>query len=150
MRLFLFPAFGEILRQWYANVSAGPSLSGTHYGQNRPCGARVTMRSAAVEKPPCRRHFHLAGVIMLLDVGAAATEEQGQYGKRYAVSSRASPSAHCIHFCPQPRGGDKRPGTSLRINVSGSSPRLNFYVNTATGEKSGDMLALAVLESDED
>ena len=104
MRLFLFPAFGEILRQWYANVSAGPSLSGTHYGQNRPCGARVTMRSAAVEKPPCRRHFHLAGVIMLLDVGAAATEEQGQYGKRYAVSSRASPSAHCIHFCPQPRG----------------------------------------------
>ena len=25
-----------------------------------------------------------------------------------------------------------------------------FYVNTATGEKSGDMLALAVLESDED
>ena len=25
-----------------------------------------------------------------------------------------------------------------------------FYVNTATGEKSGDMLALAVLEADED
>ena len=28
--------------------------------------------------------------------------------------------------------------------------RCLFYVNTATGEKSGDMLAMAVLEADED
>ena len=40
------------------------------------CGG--TKRSAAAEKPPQGRHFHLAGVIMLLDVGGAATEEQGQ------------------------------------------------------------------------
>ena len=78
MRLFLFPAFGEILRQWDARVGASPPLSSTHYGPQRPCSARVTMRSAAVEKPPYGRHFHLAGVIMLLDVGGAATEEQGQ------------------------------------------------------------------------
>ena len=76
-RLLIIPAFGEILRQWYAKVGARPPLSGTHYGLQRPCSARVTMRSAAVEKPPQGRHFHLAGFIMLLDVGRAATEEQG-------------------------------------------------------------------------
>lgn len=43
---------GEILRQWYAKVSARPPLSGTHYGLQRQCSARVTRRSAAVEKPP--------------------------------------------------------------------------------------------------
>ena len=30
-RLLIIPAFGEILRQWYAKVSARPSLSSTHY-----------------------------------------------------------------------------------------------------------------------
>ena len=35
----------------------------------------MTQRSAAVEKPPQWRHFHLAGVIMLINVGRAATEE---------------------------------------------------------------------------
>ena len=104
MRLFLFPAFGEILRQWYANVSAGPSLSGTHYGQNRPCGARVTMRSAAVEKPPQGRHFHLAGSIMLLYVGEAAAEEQGNNGRRYARQSRQKPPQTRILFAPNPEG----------------------------------------------
>ena len=77
-RLLMIPAFGEILRQWCAKVGASPPLSSTHYGLQRPCSARVTMRSAAVEKPPYGRHFHLAGFIMLLDVGGAATEEQGQ------------------------------------------------------------------------
>ena len=55
--------------------SACPSLSSTHYGPQRPCSARVTQRSVAVEKPPQGRHFHLAGVIMLINVGVAATEE---------------------------------------------------------------------------
>ena len=74
-RLLIIPAFGEILRQWYAKVSARPSLSGTHYGLQRPCSARVAQRSAAVEKPPQGRHFHLAGIIWLINVGRAATEE---------------------------------------------------------------------------
>ena len=74
-KLLIIPAFGEILRQWYAKVGARPSLSGTHYGQQRPCSARVTMRSVAVEKPPQGRHFHLAGVIWLINVGGDATEE---------------------------------------------------------------------------
>ena len=55
--------------------SARPSLSSTHYGLQRPCSARVTMRSAAVEKPSKGRHFHLAGVIWLINVGGDATEE---------------------------------------------------------------------------
>ena len=33
------------------------------------------MRSASVEKPPQGRHFHLAGIIWLINVGGAATEE---------------------------------------------------------------------------
>ena len=37
-------------------------------------------------------------------------------GIRYAVSSRSSPSAHCIQFIPQPQG-DERPGTYLRGTV---------------------------------
>ena len=31
-KLLIIPAFGEILRQWYAKVNARPSLSSTHYG----------------------------------------------------------------------------------------------------------------------
>ena len=77
MRLLIIPAFGEILRQWCAEVTASPPLSSTHYGLQRHQGARVANRSAAVEKPPQGRHFHLAGSIMLLYVGGAATEEQG-------------------------------------------------------------------------
>ena len=55
--------------------SARPSLSSTHYGLQRQYSARVTRRSAAVEKTPQGRHFHLAGYIMLINVGGAATEE---------------------------------------------------------------------------
>ena len=49
--------------------SARPSLSSTHYGLQRQWSSRVTRRSASVEKPPQGRHFHLAGVIWLINVG---------------------------------------------------------------------------------
>ena len=39
-RLLIIPAFGEILRQWCAEVGARPPLSGAHYGLERPCSAR--------------------------------------------------------------------------------------------------------------
>ena len=52
--------------------------------------------SAAVEKPPQGRHFHLAGVIMLINVGGAAIEElttaatAGQTpGKTVAIAERS-------------------------------------------------------------
>ncbi len=79
--------------------SARPSLSSTHYGLQRQCSARVTRRSAAVEKPPQGRHFHLAGVIWLINVGEAAIEEPtaaaaaGQTpGKTVAIAADASTS----------------------------------------------------------
>ena len=74
-------------------------MSSTHYGLQRQCSARVTRRSASVEKPPQGRHFHLAGVIMLINVGGAATEEStaaaaaGQTpGKTVAIAAGASTS----------------------------------------------------------
>ena len=114
----MIPAFGEILRQWNAKVSARPPLSGTHYGLQRPCSAKVTKWSAAVEKPPYERHFHLAGVNMLLDVGAAATEERGKYGKRYARQSRLTPPQTRILSAPNPGGETNGRVTFLRLTGS--------------------------------
>ena len=84
MRLLIIPAFGEILPLWNAKVSASPPLSSTHFGLQRHQGARARKWSAAVEKPPQGRHFHLAGSIMLLYVCEAAAKEQGNNGRRYA------------------------------------------------------------------
>ena len=74
-------------------------MSGTHYGLQRPCSARVAQRSAAVEKPPQGRHFHLAGIIWLINVGEAATEEptaaaaaEQTTGKTDAIVAGASTS----------------------------------------------------------
>ena len=74
-------------------------MSGTHYGLQRQCSARVTRRSASVEKPPKGRHFHLAGFIMLINVGGAATEEhtaaaaaEQTPGKTVAIAAGASTS----------------------------------------------------------
>ena len=79
--------------------SARPSLSSTHYGLQRQCSARVTRRSASVEKPPKGRHFHLAGFIMLINVGGAAIEEPtaaiaAEYtpGKTAVIAAGASTS----------------------------------------------------------
>ena len=80
--------------------SARPSLSSTHYGLQRQCSARVTRRSASVEKPPKGRHFHLAGFIMLINVGGAAIEEHtaaiaAEYtpGKTAVIAAGASTSS---------------------------------------------------------
>ena len=100
----MIPAFGEIQRQWYAKVSAGPSLSGTHYGLQRHLGARVENRSAAVGKSAYGLVTHLAGTIMLLYVGGAATEEQVNNGKGYARQTSAEPRQTRILFAPNPDG----------------------------------------------
>lgn len=72
----MIPAFGEILPLWDAKVGAGPSLSGTHYGQQRPHCVNMEMWSAAVGKSAYGRHTYLAGVNMLHEAGFAATIEQ--------------------------------------------------------------------------
>ena len=55
----IISAFGEILGNAIRADGAGPPLSGTHYGLQRPCGARVRKRSAtrlcAAQRPTdCR------------------------------------------------------------------------------------------------
>ena len=59
----------------------------------------MTRRSASVEKPPKGRHFHLAGFIMLINVGGAAIEEPtaaiaAEYtpGKTAVIAAGASTS----------------------------------------------------------
>ena len=104
MRLLIIPAFGEILRQWCAEVGASPPLSSTHYGLQRHQGARAGKWPAAVEKPPQGRHFHLAVSIMLLYIGGAAAEEQGNKGRRYARQSRLTPPQTRILYAPIPGG----------------------------------------------
>ena len=47
-RLFFFSAFGENFGPWYAKVRAGPPLSSTHYGLDRPCSAEGKKRSAVL------------------------------------------------------------------------------------------------------
>ena len=104
MRLLIIPAFGEIFCQWCAEVSASPPLSSTHYGLQRHQGAKVANRSAAVGKSAYGLVTHLAGSIMLLYVGRAATEEQVNNGRRYARQSRQKPPQTRILYAPNPGG----------------------------------------------
>ena len=116
----MIPAFGEILRRWYAEVSASPSLSGTHFGLQRHQGAKVGKWSAAVGKSAYGLVTHLAGSIMLLYVGRAATEEQENNGKRYARQTSAKPRQTRILFAPIPRGemnGQAPPSDSTSVPV---------------------------------
>ena len=68
-------------RKWASVVCECParrSLSGTHSRQNVRAAATEADKRTAAASMPASRHRSLAGVIMLLDVGTAATEEQGQ------------------------------------------------------------------------
>ena len=100
----MIPAFGEILRQWDAKVSAGPPLSGTHYGPQRPCSANVGMWSAAVGKSAYGLVTHLAGVNMLHESGFAVIVEQVNNVERYARQSRQKPTQTRILYAPNPGG----------------------------------------------
>ena len=47
-RLLFFSAFGENFGLWYAKVSAGASLSSSHFALDRSCSAEVKKRSAVL------------------------------------------------------------------------------------------------------
>ena len=100
----MIPAFGEILRHWDAKASASPSLSSTHFGLQRHQGAKVGKWSAADGKSAYGLVTHLAGFIMLLYVGFAATEEQVNNGRRYARQTSAEPRQTRILYAPNPGG----------------------------------------------
>ena len=119
-RLLMIPAFGEILRRWCAKASASPSLSSTHFGLQRHQGAKVANRSAAVGKSAYGLVTHLAGSIMLLYVGRAATEEQVNNGSRYARQTSAGPRQTRILYAPIPGGemnGQAPPFDSTTVPV---------------------------------
>ena len=120
MRLLIIPAFGEILRQWCAKVSASPSLSSTHFGLQRHQGAKEGKWSAAVGKSAYGLVTHLAGSIMLLYVGRAATEELVNNGRRYARQSQQKPPQTRILYAPNPGGeinGQAPPSDSTSVAV---------------------------------
>ena len=100
----MIPAFGEILRSTSAEVSARRSLSCTRSRWSVRAAATEAEKRTAAASASASRHRSLAGVQWLLYVGGAAAEEPDDNEKRYAVSSRASPSAHCILFAPNPTG----------------------------------------------
>lgn len=135
-RLKMIPVFGEILRRWYAEVSARPSLSGTHYGLRRHKGAKVGKWSAVVGKSAYGLVTHLAASIMLLYVGRAATEEQENNGKRYARQTSAKPRQPRILYAHNPEGR-----LTVRhlnsIQLFGSSPRLNIIPSGLCNRSSG-------------
>ena len=109
MRLLMIPAFGEILHPTSAMVGAGPPLSSSHYGPQRPCGARVSNRSAAAGKSAYSLVTRLAGVIWLLYAGKSVKEEPqaadaANKGIRYARLSRQKPPQTRILCAPNPGG----------------------------------------------
>ena len=116
----MIPAFGEILRQWDAQVGASPPLSCTHYGLQRHQGAKGGKWSAVVGKSAYGLVTHLGGSIMLLYVGFAATEEQWNNGKRYARQTSAEPRQTRILYAPNPTGetnGQAPPSESTSVPV---------------------------------
>ena len=100
----MIPAFGEIqvIADWADG--ARPPLSGTHYGLQRQCGARLRKRSSAFGSPA-----ELASPMRLGSMSAhlaATASRTAQYkGKRYGRQCRAEPAtdSHLV-YPPNPQG----------------------------------------------
>ena len=79
----MIPAFGEILGSADGADGARPPLSGTHYGLQRRCGAKVDQRSAVFGSPA-----QLASPIRLESMSARQSAEAAKPArlkeKRYA------------------------------------------------------------------
>ena len=113
----MIPAFGEILGSADWADGARPSLSGTHYGLQRQCGAKVGKRSSAFGSPA-----ELASPIRLGSMSAvlaATASRTAQYkGKRYGRQCRAEPPQTPIWFIPPTPRGDNRPGDGVPARPS--------------------------------
>ena len=100
----MIPAFGEILCSADWADGARPPLSGTHYGLQRQCGAKVGKRSSAFGSPA-----ELASPMRLGSMSAhlaATASRTAQYkGKRYGRQCRAEPAtdSHLV-YPPNPQG----------------------------------------------
>ena len=100
----MISAFGEILVRADRADGARPPLSGTHYGLQRRCGARVDQRSAAFGSPA-----ELASPIRLGYMSARQSAEAARparlKGKRYGRLCRGKPAtdSHLVRP-PGPQG----------------------------------------------
>ena len=107
----LFPAFGEILVSADGADGARPPLSGTHYGLQRRCSARVGKRSAVSGSPA-----ELASPIRLGQRGTSLRQSRCgspiSKGKRYGRQWPAEPStdSHLV-IPPAPKGDNAREAT---------------------------------------
>ena len=109
LRLLIIPAFGEILRQWYAKVSARPPLSTVTTAWTVSAAAGRAEKRSAAASMPASRHRSIAGVIRLLYAGRAVKEEPqaadaADKGIWYARQSRQKPSQTRIRLAPIPGG----------------------------------------------
>ncbi len=128
--LLMIPAFGEILADAMRADGARPPLSGTHYGLQRRCGARVEKRSAAFGSPA-----ELASPIRLGYMSARRPDKTVRpaqlRGKRYGrLCQLLSPEGplsnrHRLPSGPFPRPpGEITPGRrGAGTSVSAPNPR---------------------------
>ena len=122
MSMIMIPAFGEILACADSADSAGPTLSGTHFGQQRQCGARVRKRSAVSGSPA-----ELASPIRLEPMSARqaarASRPARLRGKGYGRLWPAGPSTDSHWVCPPNPQGRQSPGRrSTGATVSAPNP----------------------------
>ena len=109
LRLFIIPAFGEILRPTSAKVSARPPLSTVTTAWTVSAAAGRAGRRSAAASMPASLHRSLAGVIRLLYAGRAVKEELQAAGAAdkgiwYARQSRQKPPQTRILYAPIPGG----------------------------------------------
>jgi hypothetical protein len=113
----MIPAFGEILGSADWADGARPSLSGTHYGLPRQCGAKVGKQSSAFGSPA-----ELASPMRLGSMSAhlaATASRTAQYkGKRYGRQCRAEPATDSHPVIPPAPKGDNRPGGGVPARPS--------------------------------
>ena len=115
LRLSIISALRRNFLSYQREGQCKPSVVHSHYGLEHLCGAKGQKRSAAVvlaatrpPKPPCWGYYAPR-------CRQSRHRRAGTNGKRYAVSSRASPSAHCIIFAPVPGGEHNGQAHSLTV-----------------------------------
>lgn len=122
MSIRMIPASGEILGDADSGGSAGPSLSSTHCGLQRQCGAEGGKRSAVSGSPA-----QLASPIRLGSMSArqaaGASRPARLKGKRYGRLWPAGPStdSHLV-YPPYPQGRQSPGRRSTGATVSAPNP----------------------------
>ena len=131
MSMIMIPAFGEILACADSADSAGPTLSGTHFGQQRQCGARVRKRSAVSGSPA-----ELASPIRLGSMSARQAAKASRpahiKGIRYGRQWPAEPSTDSHPVIPPAPKGDNAREATVRCEGPTSEGRCHNIIQIGT------------------